>query len=38
MSQRSSLYDDLTVGENKFYGRTYGVTGKRLRRRKDLVL
>jgi ABC-2 type transport system ATP-binding protein len=39
MSQRFSLYDDLTVDENlNFYGRTYGVRGKRLRRRKSFVL
>ncbi len=39
MSQRFSLYDDLTVNENlNFYGRTYGVRGKRLRARKDFVL
>ncbi len=39
MSQRFSLYDDLTVDENlNFYGRTYGVQGKRLRGRKDFVL
>ncbi len=39
MSQRFSLYDDLTVDENlNFYGRTYGVRGKRLRARKDFVL
>ena len=39
MSQRFSLYDDLTVDENlNFYGRTYGVRGKRLRERKEFVL
>jgi len=39
MSQRFSLYDDLTVSENlNFYGRTYGVRGKQLETRKEFVL
>jgi ABC-2 type transport system ATP-binding protein len=39
MSQRFSLYDDLTVGENlDFYGRTYGVRGSELRERKAFVI
>ena len=39
MSQRFSLYRDLTVGENlDFYGRTYGVRGRQLRERKRFVI
>ena len=39
MSQRFSLYDDLTVDENlNFYGRTYGVKNRKLRARKEFVL
>jgi ABC-2 type transport system ATP-binding protein len=39
MSQRFSLYDELTVGENlHFYGRAYGLKNNRLRERVEFVL
>jgi ABC-2 type transport system ATP-binding protein len=39
MSQRFSLYDDLTVDENiELLGALYGVKGGRLRQRRDYVL
>ncbi len=39
MSQRFSLYDDLTVEQNiRFYGGIYGLRGSRLDARKEWVL
>jgi ABC-2 type transport system ATP-binding protein len=39
MSQRFSLYNDLTVEENiNFYGGVYGLAGKQLEERKNWVL
>jgi len=39
MSQKFSLYDDLTVTENlNFYGMAYGIEAARLRQRMDFVI
>ncbi len=39
MSQRFSLYDDLTIGENlEFYGGAYGLDRRAIVRRGDLLL
>jgi ABC-2 type transport system ATP-binding protein len=39
MSQRFSLYDDLTVAQNiSFYGGIYGLSGSRLEERKNWAL
>jgi ABC-2 type transport system ATP-binding protein len=39
MSQRFSLYEDLTVSENiQFFGGIYGLSNKELRQKKDVLL
>jgi ABC-2 type transport system ATP-binding protein len=39
MSQKFSLYEDLTVGENiRFYGGIYGLSGKQIRQKTEALL
>ncbi|HVZ61141.1 MAG TPA: ABC transporter ATP-binding protein, partial [Terriglobales bacterium] len=39
MSQKFSLYDDMTVKENmKFYGRAYGLSGSKLQEKMEQTI